>query len=248
MNYFQNALRHEGVRTAEVRQMLEYRRSEIKREAGKSTSLFARELAYVIERSSSGSEEDARTILQLHLEGSKSLPLAVAYAERNGKYSVMLWDKLVSYCLQGNSSSLNSTATDGSLFQGLLLAAAQCGADLALLISQIPEGMHIEGLRPMLLAAVADYRLKLKMHEASGDIMTKDKVSLIREMTHKSRRGLRATSVWDDESTGDRSNKSSFNGRSESRKTIANHKMRLHVERQARLRPIASLSMSQKYF
>lgn len=236
--------------------MLEERRSDKIKNGSSFSSLFARELAYVIERKSLGSEEDARTILKLHLEGSLSLPLAVAYAERNVTYSTMLWDILVSHCLKTKSSSVDSSAaegsllsaTDGSLFQSLLEAAAQCGADLAHLVSQIPEGMQIEGLRPMLLAAVADYRLKLKMHEASADIMSTDKLSLLREIAHRSRKGLRAFSVWDEnDNTKGRpllmtsSTNVSGSALDKPQRKIKNHRVRLQSERQARLRPISLL-------
>jgi len=227
------------VRSEEVRQMLESHRSDkIKNSLISTTSLFARELAYVIERSNLSSEEDAKTIIQLHLEGSKSLPLAVAYAERNTKYSSMLWDKLVKYCL-----TTKATSKDGSsLFQGLLKAAAQCGADLAHLVSQIPEGMNIDGLRPMLLAAVADYRLKLKMHESCVEIMSDDKVNMIREVTHKTRKGVRAKSVWNEKQKPSQStilSKSTLVYKdTKIRKNIGRHKLRVQNERQARLRPI----------
>ena len=221
--------------------MLESRRAEkIKNGSSSTTSLFARELAYVIERSTLNLEEDAKAIIQLHLEGSKSLPLAVAYAERNSKYSSMLWDKLVTYCL-----TTKAVSKDGSsLFQGLLKAAAQCGADLAYLVSQIPEGMNIDGLRPMLLATVADYRLKLKMHESSVEIMSEDKVTMIREVTHKTRKGLRAVSVWYEKgkeepqqfTVSSKSISTSKNDRN--RNYIESHKARLNNERQARQRPI----------
>jgi hypothetical protein len=80
---------------------------------------------------------------------------------------------------------------DGSLFGSLLEAAALSGADLAHLVAQIPPGMGIEGLRPRLVAAVADYRLKLLMHKSSAEIASEEKITLHRERTHRSRRGMR---------------------------------------------------------
>jgi hypothetical protein len=51
--------------------------------------------------------------------------------------------------------------------------------------------MGIEGLRPRLVAAVADYRLKLLMHKSSAEIASEEKITLHRERTHRSRRGMR---------------------------------------------------------
>ena len=156
---------------------------------------------------------------------------------------------LVSYCLQKKEPTSEKSVGDRSLFQALLEAAAQCGADLAHLVSQIPEGMQIDGLRPMLLAAVADYKLKLNMHESSADIMTQDKVELLREMAHRSRKGLFAVSA----SLGEEKEEIQSSALSEitkispqnekgTRKDIKHHKMRFELERQARLRPIQSIS------
>lgn len=163
--------------------------------------LFARELAYVIDRYGSGSEEDSRTILQLYLEGAKSLPLAVAYAQRNKAHSTMLWDSLVSYCLdpkpkltrkrKGKRKDSISDKEDGHLFGALLEVAARSGADLSHLVSKVPKGMQIEGLRPRLIASIADYRVKVQMHKAAAEVLNKDKVDLLRELAQKSRRGTR---------------------------------------------------------
>ena len=163
--------------------------------------LFARELAYVIDRCGSGSEDDSRTILQLYLEGAKSLPLAVAYAQRNKVHSTMLWDSLVSYCLdpkpqltrkrKGKRKDSISDKEDGHLFGALLEVAARSGADLSHLVSKIPKGMQIEGLRPRLIASIADYRVKVQMHKAAAEVLNKDKVDLLRELAQKSRRGTR---------------------------------------------------------
>lgn len=163
--------------------------------------LFARELAYVIDRCGSGSEDDSRMILQLYLEGAKSLPLAVAYAQRNKAHSTILWDSLVSYCLdpkpqlarkrKGKRKESISDKEDGHLFGALLEVAARSGADLSHLVSKIPKGMQIEGLRPRLIASIADYRVKVQMHKAAAEVLNKDKVDLLRELAQKSRRGTR---------------------------------------------------------
>eukprot|EP00984_Skeletonema_dohrnii_P031767 scaffold24723_cov139-Skeletonema_dohrnii-CCMP3373.AAC.1 len=51
--------------------------------------------------------------------------------------------------------------------------------------------MSIEGLRPKLIAAIADYRHKVRIHEYTADALAEDKVSLLRELCHLSRRGER---------------------------------------------------------
>ena len=87
------------------------------------------------------------------------------------------------------------TTTDplnnANLFGSLLEAAAHCGADLSSLVARIPEVMAIEGLRPKLIAAVTDYRHKVKIHEYVAEILTEDKVFILRELSHLSRRGTR---------------------------------------------------------
>lgn len=177
--------------------------------------VFARELAHMIEWAGGSvtddeakATDDAKTILNLYLEGVVSLPLAVAFAERKTSHSAMLWEMLVSYCLGTTTVEHNPGDTplaksddakescehpesNGLLFGSLLEVAARSGADLAHLIVCVPPEMRIEGIRPKLVAAICDYRLKLKIHEAALDIFLSDKVSLLRDQCHRARRGLR---------------------------------------------------------
>ena len=145
--------------------------------------IYARELAFIIERFGSGDEEDSKKVLQIYLLGAKDLFLAVAFAERNSKQSNMLWEILIKHCTEAEGQ--------GALFGSLLEAAAHCGADLSTLVAKIPEGMAIEGLRPKLIAAVTDYRYKVKIHEFESNILTDDKISIIRQLIYLSRRGSR---------------------------------------------------------
>lgn len=124
------------------------------------------------------------------MNGAKSLMLAVSYAQRNATYSSQLWKILIDHCL----NNADGDKKDGSLFGSLLECAALSGADLAHLVTQIPQGMNVEGLRPRLVAAVADYRWKLKMHEAASTIGTNERVVLLRELAHRSKRGTRFSS------------------------------------------------------
>lgn len=184
-----------GIRPDEVRRLLETKRSENIEEVAEFPHSFAIELAHVIETYGDGTEEDSKDVLNLYLKGAKSVMLAAAYAQRNNEHAQALWETLIEYCLAGGEpygdEEMESSKVDGTLFGSLLEAAALCGADLALLVTSIPEGMNIEGLRPRLVAAVADYRMKLTMHEAAADICVSDRISLLRELGHRSRRGLR---------------------------------------------------------
>lgn len=166
---------------------------EIERRGGAGVShTFALELAYILENHGNNTEADALLILELFLEGAQSLMLAVSFAQRTKSHSAKLWEKLIAHCLL--KSSLEKT-TDGSfsgiLFGSLLEAAALSGADLAHLVAQIPKGMQVEGLRPRLIAAVADYRLKLQLHSKSNDIATVEKRALSIESSRRCRRGMR---------------------------------------------------------
>eukprot|EP00591_Stephanopyxis_turris_P008417 CAMPEP_0195512086 /NCGR_PEP_ID=MMETSP0794_2-20130614/4176_1 /TAXON_ID=515487 /ORGANISM="Stephanopyxis turris, Strain CCMP 815" /LENGTH=553 /DNA_ID=CAMNT_0040639809 /DNA_START=45 /DNA_END=1706 /DNA_ORIENTATION=- len=181
MSFLKATLVHGGVRPGEARHLLE--------EKSTTSKSFARELAYVIEKSGSRSAADAKMVLALYLYNAKSLHLAVTYAESNTHHSSMLWEILITYCLDKQNDE------GGPLFGRLLEAAAQCGADLAHLVSEIPEGMRIQGLRPMLVSAVADYRLRVKIHEMTLDIFGRDKVAILRESLHQSRRGQRVNSA-----------------------------------------------------
>jgi hypothetical protein len=184
-----------------VRKTLEWHRHGKKEVSEKDESsnfkvlfphLFAHELAYVIERSGKGSEEDSKRVLLLYLEGAVSLPHAVEYAERNLPHSSMLWDSLVSFCLDPNQSGENgSSSLDGKLFGSLMEVAARSGANLAHLVSKIPKNMRIDGIRHRLVAAISDYQTKLKLHENAFQIMSDDKIDLLREHCHRSRRGTR---------------------------------------------------------
>jgi len=153
---------------------------------------LSRELAFVIEKSSRCTDSDAKEVLKLYLEGARSLSSAVAFAERSTEHSALLWETLVSYCLDpSNEKDSVIDNQNSTLFGALLECAAQSGADLAHLVSQIPQGMNIKGLRPMLVAAVADYRMKVMMHKNACDTLVDDKISLLRELNHKTRRAAR---------------------------------------------------------
>ncbi len=108
----------------------------------------------------------------------------------------MLWEALVAYCLNAKidvpiEGSENNNYNEGQLFGSLLEVAARSGADLAHLVSKIPAGMSIHGIRSKLVTAISDYRFKLKINEDAARILQNDKVSLLREQCHRSRRGLR---------------------------------------------------------
>ena len=248
----QAALPHGGTRPDDVRRMLEvYREGRTAPLSPGSPSgpisgvrhphLFARELAYVIERCDSGTEDDSRTILQLYLEGAKSLPLAVTYAQRNKAHSTMLWDSLISYCLdpkpqlsrkrKGKKKDSVADKENGHLFGALLEVAARSGADLSHLVSKIPKGMQIEGLRPRLIASIADYRVKVQMHKAAADILNKDKVDLLRELAQKSRRGTRVELQVSGGDLGGRGNDPNGNGTDELESLTAKGKVKSLIEK-----------------
>jgi hypothetical protein len=185
MSFLRATIPHGGVDAMNVRESLgSYR-------GGRADSpVFARELAFVIEKFGKGTLVEAKEILTLYLLGAKSLSMAVAFAERDTKHSKDLWEMLLEHCTTSDPSS--DANEKGALFGSLLEAAAHCGADLASLVSSIPEGMSIEGLRPKLIAAIADYRHKVQIHKYTADALVEDKVSLLRELCHLSRRGRRA--------------------------------------------------------
>ena len=184
----QAAIPHGGVQADAVRRSLEKYRGETV-----NSPVFARELAFVIENFFDSSIEDAKYILQLYLCGTKNLFLAVSYAERNIGYRIALFDMLVEHCTTPDptSDAANQNSIMGRSFGSLLEAAAHAGSDLASLVSRIPEGMSIEGLRPKLIAAITDYRYKVKIHEYADKMIVDDKVKLMREINHVSRRGER---------------------------------------------------------
>jgi len=141
--------------------------------------LFARELAYLLECNGPPSEEVSKTVLSLYLDGASSLPLAVAYAERNTQYSNILWTNLVSYSLNVN------------IFGTLLEVAARYGANLAYLVSRIPKGLQVEGIRPKLVSAIQDYQLKVKIHDGVKTVIYEDKIQLMRDLHYTTRRAKR---------------------------------------------------------
>jgi hypothetical protein len=186
-----------GIRPQDARAALEKERGK---ESADYSPTFALELAYIIEHYGEESEEEAQEVLNLYMKGAKSLTLAVSFAQRNRDYSPQLWKFLIEHCLthSGGTATPPGEQIDGSLFGSLLEAAALSGADLAHLVTQIPPGMAIEGLRPRLVAAVADYRLKLKMHEAASEAASEEMISILRELSHRTRRGARFQLSSDD--------------------------------------------------
>lgn len=167
------------------------RKGNSKEEPVQHPHLFAQELAYVIERSGAGTEKDSKQVLYLYLEGVVSLPHAVEYVERNSRHSSLLWDILVSYCLNTNEVRGKEIQSNGKIFGSLLEVAAKTGADLSHLVSKIPANLRIDGIRHRLVAAISDYQMKVKMYEGAYKILSNDKVELLREQCHRSRRGTR---------------------------------------------------------
>eukprot|EP00590_Aulacoseira_subarctica_P000500 CAMPEP_0172435362 /NCGR_PEP_ID=MMETSP1064-20121228/71133_1 /TAXON_ID=202472 /ORGANISM="Aulacoseira subarctica , Strain CCAP 1002/5" /LENGTH=416 /DNA_ID=CAMNT_0013183667 /DNA_START=832 /DNA_END=2083 /DNA_ORIENTATION=+ len=161
MDFLRATIINGSVRPQYARRLIEGRRSEAFADADAKSlptpkSFLSRELAFVIEKSGRCTDTDSKEVLQLYLDGAYSLPLAVAFAERSTEHSAFLWEALVSYCLDPRNETNNSfDDRHPTLFGALLEAAAQSGTDLAHLVSQIPPGMVIKGLRPMLVAAVA---------------------------------------------------------------------------------------------
>ena len=180
-----------GIRPQDAKKALEDERSESK---GGLPATFALELAYIIDHYGEETEAEALEVLDLYMKGAKSLVLAVSFAQRNEAYSSILWAAIMEHCLAKGSEKPDSSKeerVDGSVFGALLEAAALAGADVAHLVTQIPPGMAIEGLRPRLVAAVADYRLKLQMHEAASEAANQEMIGILREVSHRSRRGAR---------------------------------------------------------
>ncbi|GKY90900.1 hypothetical protein MPSEU_000062800 [Mayamaea pseudoterrestris] len=168
---------------------------EIERKGGDGNShTFALELAYIMEHFGGDSEDEALIILDLYLKGANSLMLAVSFAERSRLYSSILWKQLIDFCLKnvGNESKEKQIhSNDGSLFGSLLEAAALSGGDLANLISQIPPNMAIDGLRPRLVTAVTDYRLKVEIGEKAAKISANDRRALRSEADCRLKKGQR---------------------------------------------------------
>ena len=183
MAFLAAALPHGGIRHDRVIETLEKHRGQI------DSPIYAQELAFVMEKFGNGGFDNARKVLDIYLLGAKNLFLAVAYTERNSEHSGALWEILIAHSTEA--------AGHGALFGSLLEAAAHCGADLSSLVAKIPEGVQIEGLRTKLIAAVTDYRYKVKIHEFESTILTNDKISIIRAIIHRSRRGSRRQSSID---------------------------------------------------
>eukprot|EP00980_Cylindrotheca_fusiformis_P008841 scaffold1888_cov120-Cylindrotheca_fusiformis.AAC.11 len=185
-----------GLSPVEARRLLEIERnrnadgedSDEERIAANGSNIFSLELAYIIEHYSEETEAEAIGVLDLYLKEVNSLMLAVSYAQRQRRHSSLLWDRVIRYCLDNKPAQ---NGENGTLFGALLEASALCGADVARLVSRIPPGMIVEGLRPRLVAAVADYRLKLDIHEAAASAAQEEKLSLLRELAHRSKRGAR---------------------------------------------------------
>jgi vacuolar protein sorting-associated protein 41 len=195
LSFLKHTLPLGTVSPIEVGKMLEIER----RGGGGVSSIFALELAYIMENYGTLNESDAQLILELFLIGCQSLMLAAAFAQRVKTYSLLLWEKLVEHCLwTSKSDTLSDGSISGVYFGALLEAAALSGADLAHLITRIPTGMQVEGLRPRLVAAVADYRLKVQLHAKANEMALDEARMLNYESSRRLRRGVRF-----DSSTGD---------------------------------------------
>jgi vacuolar protein sorting-associated protein 41 len=204
--FMQVVLQLGGIQPMEIAKLLQAERSKGSNVAVLMRS-FALELAYILENFGDDGADESKLILDLYLQGCRSLMLAVSYAQRTPSRSEQLWESLIDHCLSDKQAQQPSAARasdpgsfksqtksgkiSGSLFGSLLEAAALSGADLAHLVQQIPPGMAVEGLRPRLVSAVADSRFKVQMQEMARDIASTERMSLVRELEHRSRRGMR---------------------------------------------------------
>ena len=188
LSFLKTVLHLGGLNPTEVAKQL-----QIQRKGGAGMSgVFALELAYILDRYGEHSKENVNVVLELYLHGAKSLMLAVSFAQRSKENKAELWQKLISYCLATDKKKEGEDSSNGSnLFGSLLEAAALSGADLAHLVTKIPPGMPIEGLRPRLVGAVSDYRWKLQMHKSANEVARREILDLFRENEHKTRRGRR---------------------------------------------------------
>ena len=188
LSFLKTVLQLGGINPTEVAKQL-----QVQRKGGAGISgVFALELAYILDRYGVQSKENVNVVLELYLKGAHSLMLAVSFAQRSKEHKVELWHTLIQYCLSNDKRKAEGDQVDdGKLFGSLLEAAALSGADLASLVTKIPQGMSIEGLRPRLVGAVSDYRWKLRMHESANEITGKEMVDLYKEYEHRSRRGKR---------------------------------------------------------
>jgi vacuolar protein sorting-associated protein 41 len=187
LSFLKVVLQLGGISPTSVGKML-----QIERKGGVFSRVFALELAYIMEHYGEETEDDARLILDVYLKGTQSMMLTVSYVQRALEHRAGLWEILIQHCLtEGGKSSTPDSTIDGTLFGSLLEAAGLCGADLAKLVEQIPPGMSIVGLRPRLVAAVADYRMKLQTHQSASQVAATEKIELLRELAHRSRRGMR---------------------------------------------------------
>merc|ERR1711862_382198 len=135
MNFLKAAIPLGGLRIIEVRRLIEERRKYLKDNTASTSNnskAFSHELAYIMECSDSGTIENAKSILQLYIDSSTSLNLAVAYAERNHKYSKELWQTLVHHCIK-----------KAQQFGELLESAALYGANISEIIKQIPTEVNL---------------------------------------------------------------------------------------------------------
>lgn len=188
LSFLKVVLQLGGISPTSVGKML-----QIERKGGVFSRVFALELAYIMEHfGKAATEDDARLILDLYLKGTQSMMLTVSYVQRAHEHKAGLWEILIQHCLtEGGKPSSPGSKIDGTLFGSLLEAAGLCGADLAKLVAEIPPGMSILGLRPRLVAAVADYRMKLQTHQSASQVAATEKIDLLRELAHRSRRGIR---------------------------------------------------------
>jgi vacuolar protein sorting-associated protein 41 len=110
------------------------------------------EMVYILGRMANN--KDALTIL---LERVGSVQRAIKFVEANDK---SLWQDLIDFSLR-----------TPAFLTGLLRHAGQYNVDLALqLISEIPLGMRIRGLKEKLLAIIASYDYDVRMHQGAMEV------------------------------------------------------------------------------
>jgi hypothetical protein len=141
-------------------------------ECEKRTPPLYDEMVYILGQL--GRTQSALSILLQHV---RSVRRAIEFVESHDKE---LWYRLIEYSLR-----------DETFLGGLLDCAGAYNLDLPRLIREIPQGMHVTGLRQKLSKIVADYSFQVTLHQTCLTSLRSDYLAKHQGLSQARRRAVR---------------------------------------------------------
>jgi len=138
------------------------------------------EMVYILSRL--GNTKEA---LALIIEELEDVPQAIEFIKNS--HDASLWSDLVDRSLK---SPRFIAGLLGNIGTAVMMEKDQ-GVDPAQLISKIPMGMRVPGLRDKLVKIISDYTMQLQLRESCNLVLKADCFELLKKLCYQQRRAMR---------------------------------------------------------